>query len=217
MTPKTALRRPSTWMILLLLIVTGCNSSGERLVKLGQQSCERQAEQNQTIAEQSRKVTGTTASLLEANDKARQEILGIQRELVDRDAACRQELNTLQRQSQAAFQKERASLDRQLENLEAERKQIARERHLAPVIAAAITYAALLVVCALPLLLCGYLLYTVRHTACEDDAVTELLIEELVADQPRFLLPPPPTLSHQAALPSAAESSDLGTDEMEPG
>ena len=36
---------------LLLLIASGCSPSDDRLVELGQQACQRQAEQNQTIAE----------------------------------------------------------------------------------------------------------------------------------------------------------------------
>ena len=101
----------------------------------------------------------------------------MQRELVDRD-----------RQSQTAFQNERASLDRQREDLERERRQIAR----APVIAAAVTQVGLILACLAPLALCAYLLWSLRSTAAEDEAVTELLMEELTSEHPRLLLPGPP-------------------------
>ncbi len=229
---KTVLRRQPTSMILLLLLATGCSSPDDRLVKLSQESCDRQAQQNQTIAEQSRQVSETTGELLEADGKARQdlielqrglveadgqarqEILEIQRELVDRDAQCRQELNTLQRETQSAIQTERQSLDRQREDLEGERRQIASERQRAPVIAAAIMQLGLILACLAPLALCAYLLWSLRSTAEQDEAVTELLVEELTSERPKLLLPGPPW-AEQPALSNPAEPA--GTKEIGSG
>jgi hypothetical protein len=64
---KTIVRRPQLWTILFLILVTGCSSSDERLVELGQQSADRQAEQNQTIADQSQQVTETTHQFVESS------------------------------------------------------------------------------------------------------------------------------------------------------
>ena len=224
--PRTILQRPSTWMILLLILVTGCSSPpDDRLAKLSQQSCDRQARQNQTIAEQSRQIGETTGELLEAEGKARQELIDLQRELakgdgqarqeliqvqqdlVQRDTQCRQELSTLQRETQSAIQTERQSIDRQHENLEIERRQIAGERQRAPVIAAAIMQLGLILACLAPLALCVYLLWSLRSTAEQDEAVTEFLVEELTSERPKLLLPGPPQ-AEQPALPNPAGPAD---------
>jgi len=182
--PKTVLPRLQLWTILLLILVTGCSSGDdERLAELGQQACDRQAQQNQTIADQSRQVTETThefvessgdarkemielqRELIEAEAEARNELVRVQQDLVDRDAECRQELNELQRETQSAIQMERRSIDRRREGLEAEHRQIAGERQRAPIIAAAITQVGLILACLAPLALCVYLLWSLRSTA----------------------------------------------------
>ncbi len=226
--PKIVLRHRQLLTTLLLLIVTGCSSSDDRLVELGQQSADRQAKQNQTIADQSRQVTETThqfvessgdarkdmielqRELVEAEAEARNELVRIQQDLVDRDAQCRQELNELQRESQSVIHNERQSIDRQREDLETERRQIADERHRAPIIAAAIAQLGLVLACLLPLILCGYLLYMLRHTDDDDAAVTELLIQEIVADQPRFLPVPglAPTIGEEPPVPGIEHEPD---------
>ena len=226
--PKTVLRCPQLLMILLLLIVIGCSPSDDRLVELGQQACDRQARQNETIADQNRQVAETTQQfvessadarndmiqlqreLAEAEAEARSELVRVQQDLVDRDAQCRQELTELQRQSQSAVQIERQSIDRQREDLANQRRQLADERHRAPLVAAAIAQIGLLSACLLPLVLCGYLLYVLRHSGDDDAAVTEMLIEELVADRPRFLPMPglAPAIGEETPLPSIEHSPD---------
>lgn len=195
-------------MLPLVLIVIGCSSPDDRLAELGKESCDRQAEQNETIASQAGQVTETTRQFVESNGdtrkdmiqlqrqlveaeaKARGELLQIQQDLVDRDAQCRQDLDAMRQQTQVAMDNERQSVDRQRENLDTERKEIAGQRQRAPIIAAAIAQVGLLLACLLPLVLCGYLLYVLRHSGDNDAAVTELLIEEIVADRPRFLPAP---------------------------
>ena len=236
--PKTVLPRPQSWTILLLILLTGCSSGDdERLVELGQQACDRQAQQNQTIADQSRQVTETThefvessgdartdmielqRELVKAEANARNELVRVQQDLVDHDKQCRQELNALQQESQAGIQRERASIDRQREDLEAERRRIAGERQRAPIIAAAITQVGLILACLAPLALCAYLLWSLRSTAAEDEAVTELLVEELTSERPRLLLPKPPraeqpALSNPAGLAGTKEagSGQIGSE-----
>ena len=209
--------RLQLWTILLLILVAGCSSGDDdRLAELGQQSADRQAEQNQTIADQSRQVTETTHEFVESSGDARKEMIELQRELVeaeaearnelgrvqqdlvDRDAECRQELNALQQETQFAIQVERQSIDRQREDLKAERRDIADKRHRAPIIAAAVTQVGLILACLAPLALCGYLLYVLRHTGDDDEAVTELLVEELTSERPRLLLPGPPPATQPA-------------------
>ena len=102
--------------------------------------------------------------------------------------------------------------------MEAERRQIAGERQRAPIIAAAITQVGLILACLAPLALCAYLLWSLKSTAEQDEAVTELLVEELTSEHPRFLLPGPPRPEQPALSNSAVEadtkqggSGQLGT------
>ena len=70
------------------------------------------------------------------------------------------------------------------------------------VVAAVITQVGMIVACLLPLLLCAYLLFVMRAGRDNDEAVTELLIEELVAERPRLLLPRPAAKVGEPALPA---------------
>ena len=79
-------------------------------------------------------------------------------------------------------------LGRQQDELEADRRALAAQRHIDPIVAGAITTTGLLLACLLPLVLCWYLL----HRGPDDNidaAVSELLIQDLVSEQP--LLQPP--------------------------
>jgi hypothetical protein len=220
--------RPRTWTLLLttLILMPGCSSSDQRLAGLSQQACERQAEQNEVIARQTQQATELSSNFIDAEAKARQELLELQQQLVEADASAREELtqiqqdlverdaqgrkdlNALQEKTQAASAVERKSLDRQREDLENERREIAGQRQRAPIIAAAIVQVGLILACLAPLVLAAYLLWSLRSTVSEDEAVTELLVEELVADQPRLLAGP----ANVAALPGrlSCEDSDAG-------
>ncbi|MEZ5945092.1 MAG: hypothetical protein R3C18_27205 [Planctomycetaceae bacterium] len=69
----------------------------------------------------------------------------------------------------------------------AERRDLAAKRRLDPIVAAAIANIGLLLACLLPLVLCWYLL-TRRVEPADDQAVAEVLLEDLVADRPLLLL-----------------------------
>ena len=190
--------RPLTWTLLLSIpiAVLGCSPPpDERLIELGQQSCDRQAEQNQTIAEQTRQLTEMSNDFLAAEGQASAETIALQREIAQAEAAAREELLQIQQHL-------------------VERRQIANERQRAPIIAAAITQVGLWLVCLAPLALCGYLLYVLRHSADNDAAVTELLIEEIIAEHPR-LLPPGPRRAGQRALPDADKAVLAGAADVE--
>jgi len=152
-------------------LLAGCDDD-EKFVELARQSAERRAEQNRLVAQQSQTVAETT------------------RELVREDATARRELITAQKDLETSLQTERKSLDDQRVSLAEERREVAAERNREPIIAAAITWAGLLLAVALPLAFCLYLvrsLGTVKPSA----ALEELLIAELVAEEPTRLSPPP--------------------------
>jgi len=181
----------------LIAVTLSCCSSDEQLFEMAQESLDRQAEQNQVIADQSKQVTETADSL------------------VDADAQARREFAELQRETQTAISAERQSIDRQREELEKERRAVELDRRRAPVVAAAITQVGLIIACLAPLCLAAYLLYVLRHSSADDEAVTQILIEEVMADQPRLLLGRA-DVADTPALPNVEQTPDAGADEPLP-
>jgi hypothetical protein len=64
----------------------------------------------------------------------------------------------------------------------------------------------------LPLLVCVYVLWFVVRTRDADEAVTEMLVEEIVSEKPRILPPvvPLPALVQESVVDCRAETA--GTD-----
>lgn len=172
---------------LTLILLTGVSCSTDensRVAELATQQLERQAEQNQRMAE------------------LQQEVASGSRELVEADARSRQEMVTLQREMQT----ERNEIGHQRDQLEAERREIADHRNRDPIIAAAITKVAMVVVSLLPLLIC-WLLLSQKIESPNDQQMTELLLEDLVSEEPR-LLPPANTNPDKPRLPDFPQQPD---------
>jgi len=149
----------------LMLTGIGCDEDeNTRLAEMAERHLDRQAEQSRQVTELQREVAEGSRRLVEA------------------DAQARQEMVTLQREVQA----ERNEVGRQRDLLEGERRDLAAKRRLDPIVAAAITNIGLLLACLLPLVLCWYLL-TRRVEPADDQAVAEVLLEDLVADRPLLL------------------------------
>ena len=89
------------------------------------------------------------------------------------------------------LEEQQVQINDQRDLLESERREIANHRHRDPIIAAAISNVGLVLACLIPLALAGYLLYCLRDQK-DDPVVAELLIEEMISEQPT-LLPPPRT------------------------
>ncbi|MBL6705541.1 MAG: hypothetical protein ISQ06_05480 [Planctomycetaceae bacterium] len=149
----------------LILTAIGCDEEeNKRLAEMAERHIERQAEQNRQVTELQREVAEGSRRLVEA------------------DAQARQEMVTLQREVQA----ERSEVGRQRDLLEGERRDLAAKRRLDPIVAAAITNIGLLLASLLPLVLCWYLLQR-RVEPADDQAVAEVLLEDLVSDRPLLL------------------------------
>jgi hypothetical protein len=109
-------------------------------------------------------------------------------------------------ESQQALQQgidaERGHLDQQRTVLEDERRSIASERVCDPIIANALIGAVILAACVLPIVLAFFVLRGAHQAEPDDAALSELLVQELVADEP-LLLPRPtlPALEEQPARP----------------
>ena len=117
-------------------------------------------------------------------------------------------------ESQQALQQgldaQRGHLDQQRTALEDERRAITAERVRDPIIANALLGAVILAACTLPLVLAFFVLRGDYKSEPEDVALNELLVQELVADEP-LLLPRPifPSLEEQRG-PVVADSRDSG-------
>ena len=166
----------------LMLTVIGCDEEeNKRLAEMAERHLERQAEQSRQVTELQREVAEGSRRLVEADAQARQEMVALQREV----------------------QAERTEVGRQRDLLEGERRDLAAKRRLAPIIAAAITNIGLLLACLLPLVLCWYLLQR-RVEPADDQAVAEVLLEDLVTDRPLLL----PRSENVRAIGQHASSDD---------
>ena len=152
-------------LTLILLIGVSCSSDeNARVAELATQQLERQADQNRRMSE------------------LQQEVASGSRKLVEADANARQEMVTLQRE----IQTERSEIGHQRDQLEAERREIADSRNRDPIIAAAITRVAFVVVSLLPLLIC-WLLLQQKVEPADKNEITELLLDDLVSAEPRLV------------------------------
>jgi len=181
-----------------MLMTTGCSDPGdERLAEMSRQSSREQARQNERSAEQNRQIAAAS------------------RHLVEQDARARKALIETHADLQKSLHAERTGIDRQREELEQERREIATQRHRDPIIAAVLTDIGLTLACLLPLLLAAYVLYSLNHSGSESEVLTELLIQEMTAKPSQRLLPPdaPPRLTPPpvTALPSPETDPEKGT------
>jgi hypothetical protein len=181
--------------VMLALAMTwtvGCDTDDARLVRLSEQSSARQAEQNQQIARQSHETTQATRDLVAADAKARTELLQAQRTM------------------QAELQAERGRLDARRETLDRQQQDVIAAEQRAPIVAEAILVIGTLLVCLLPLAVCGYLLRTVQSDADSVD-LTELLAQEFIGADTLLVVQSEPVIS----LP-APDESRLDNDATQP-
>ncbi|HPM84261.1 MAG TPA: hypothetical protein PLF81_26335 [Candidatus Anammoximicrobium sp.] len=176
------------WPVLISLLI-GCGETDPRVVQVALESTRRQAEQNKQMADLQQRVAEGTKQLVDADAQARQQLAELQREL----------------------RSDQAEVGRQRDALESERRTIASERRWDSILGTSIYAGAGILACLLPLLLCGWLLHATRDKQGTDEALAELLVEELVTDRP-LLLPPRqsvPLLEHPSSTrPTSAPNSD---------
>lgn len=121
--------------------------------------------------------------------------------LIEADAKARAELTALQHN----LRSDQAEIGHQRDQLENDRREIASQRNRDPIIAAVIMDVGIILACMLPIGLAVYILRAACRAGESDSAVAELLVQEIVASEPRLLLPgrsslpviePPGTDSH---------------------
>ena len=216
------LNRPWTIFLPMLIPLIGCSKPpDERLIELGERANARQQAQNETIARQSEKAAELSHGYIDAEAKARQELLALQQRVVDaeaksredlqrihqtivqRDAEGRNELDELHRQAHASIAARTQAIDRERDLMEQERRQIAAERTRAPVVAEAVKFVGGLIVCSLPLIVVIYLLRSLCNSSSDTDAaMVEVLVEELAAERPRMMS----TRGERRALPASTDA-----------
>jgi TolA-binding protein len=153
-------------VLILLAGMTGCSKSpDERIERMAQQSLDAQARQNDRLVQQN------------------QQVIEASKELVAADAQARTKMTELQHDLQA----DQREVGRQRDGLEQERRQIAAERYREQLVSSAITTIGILIVAGLPLLLGIYMLRAVQYAEASDPVLTEVLIDEMLADRPRLL------------------------------
>lgn len=152
----------------------------ERLADFARDSMDQQVRQNEAIARQSEAILGETQKLAEAAQT-----------LVEKDAEARREMVAAQRELQKKLVQQQAAVSTERDRLEEERRDLAQQLGRHPIVAAAIHNFGSLLACLLPLLVCIYLLYRMKGDNDSDQALGELLVQELTADRP-LLLPGPP-------------------------
>ena len=192
---KRITRAGRTIPALTLLAVIGCSPAPDtrdaRLTRVVEESMARQQEQNQYIAKQSEAIITETQRLVDAS-----------KELVATDAKTRQELLAAQDRLNTQLDAQRAAINEAHDQLEQERRQIAQQRFRDPLIANSIQTIGLVLACLLPLGVCGLVVWRLGRSEPDDATVAELLVHELVTDQPILL--PGPTMRPAPALANHA-------------
>ena len=167
---------------ILIVSIAGCDNDDDRVAQVAQESAERQAQQNQEMSKLNREVATGTRRLVEADSKARQELIVAQKDLA----------------------RQQADLAQQHDKLEVERHDLAALRYRESLLAPVIAGIGLLLLCSLPLVLAWYLLQGWRQEKADETAIGNLLVEELVSQCPLLLpqpvLPPPKEPGRQRDL-----------------
>ena len=154
----------------LMVLVIGCQSDDARIAEMATRQADREAEHTRQMAQLQQQVAEGSRHLVEADAEARKELTELQRDL----------------------RNDQTTVGQQRDALEGERRQIAAERRWDSAVGPAITGAAILVACILPLVLCVMALRGLYHPDQCNEALSEILVEELVAERPRILPRPLP-------------------------
>jgi hypothetical protein len=154
-------------VILALTWTSGCD---ERVVEVAREAADRQAAQNQQMGELQKEVARGTRSLVEADAAARQEIVGVHREL----------------------QAERQQLGTGWNDLEEERRQLAQMRRTESLVVPMVQAVGAVVLVTMLMGFLWQLLASTRSSDSIDVELSELLIQQMLVDEAQD---PEPALS----------------------
>src|SRR3954452_15345693 len=160
-------------LILSITLLAATHGCDDKATQIAREAADRQAQQNTEMAQLNKEVASGSHQLVEADAKARTEIVGVHHDL----------------------QAERERLDTSRSELESERRDIAGQRRTESMLIP-VTGLLLLVIL---LGFCWYALVASRRTENSDAQLTELLIQEILPDEPSLL---------SSKLPSLLSHSD---------
>ena len=146
------------WIAGLLSSISGCD---DRATQIAREAADRQAQQNTVMAELNKEVAAGTHKLIESDAQARKDVVGVHRDL----------------------QAERTRLDTSWSSLESERKEIATQRRTESTLVSMTTIGGSILLGAVVLGFCWFLLIA-AHRDTEGLELTELLVKELMTEQP---------------------------------
>jgi hypothetical protein len=162
-------------LIAIIVIVIGCKSDSDRVAELASRHATQQAElSRETVKLQNELVEGTQ-KLVEADAQARRYFLELEGKLDE----------------------QRVEVGRRHDELESERREIAKQRHRDPIVANALIAVATLLACLLPMLLAGWLLRSQLNETDEYTA-TEILLNEITARHPALASSSRPAMNHDS-------------------
>jgi hypothetical protein len=153
-------RNPRTWNlgILLLVLTSGCD---ERATQIAVEAAGRQAQQNTVMAELNQEVASGARYLVEADAKARGEMVAVHREL----------------------QAERTRLDSGWTALDQERRNVASQQRTESMLLPTISLTGGISLAIVLLGFCWYALVASRRHDDADSELSELLVREFLAEQ----------------------------------
>jgi hypothetical protein len=168
----------TTWILSIALPILATGScSDDKSTQIAREAADRQAQQNTEMARLNKEVAAGSHQLVEADAKARQEIVGVHRDL----------------------QAERGQLNSGWDQLEDERRQIAGQRRTESMLFSLGTLIGSVFLVVALLGFCWYALFTARRGDGMEAQLNELLVHEVLADEPALLSSsqqPPSLLEH---------------------
>jgi TolA-binding protein len=173
-----------TLWIAVIVLIAGC-SSDAKVARIAEKAADRQAEQNKEMVRLQHEVAAASKDLVAADAQARKEMAEVHHNLTEQQHNIHQQHN----------------------QLEHERQDIARQRQRDPIIAAAIQDGGLIIACLLPLLLAALVIWRLRDSGEELQTLNQVLIQELVAEEPR-LLPRPESSERRRRLAGSRAASE---------
>src|SRR4051812_43412596 len=159
----------------LLIATSGCDNSATHIAR---EAADRQAQQNTEMAQLNKEVASGSHQLVEADAKARQQIVGVHHDL----------------------QAERTRLDTSRSELESERRQIAGQRRTESMLVSMTSLIGGVSLVVALLGFCWYALVAARRDDGTDAQLNELLIREILPDETPLLSSnqKPPSLLSQS-------------------
>lgn len=187
----------------VIIFAGGCGKPpdmrDQRLAEFAHDVMKTQKEQNDRIADQSQAVVRQSQHVAEAA-----------RDLVRHDAEARREMVLVHADLVGRLDKQRSVVEEARDRLEQERIEIAQRRNRDPVIAKAVEFIGLSILCLLPVTVSLYVIRQMTAGHADDAVVAELLTNELARTAPKLfaqLSAPVPTIEDTGGRSSPPGSS----------